>query len=161
MKTFFTIKIIENNPKYYSCPHCNYSTNKTSNYKYHLKFKHSDELILFLQSEINKSDKTNNIASKSLNENGISTIVKTDKISKYSIYIFEPNEESPKEIDKFSILKNVFDNSNHLNKYDEELGNFHIHTSKIINSGAFSTSYLDEGKKIGFKVIILKTNLKY
>ena len=132
MKTFFTIKIIENNPKYFSCPHFNYSTNKKSNYKYHLKSKHSDEL--FLQSEINKRDKTNNISSKSLNDNDISTIVKNDKISKSSISIFEINEESPKEIDKFSILQNVFDNSNHLNKYDEDLGNFYIHKSKIINS---------------------------
>ena len=58
-------------------------------------------------------------------------------------------------------MKEVFDYTNHLNKYDLVFGNFYWHTNKIINAGSFSTFFLGEDKYTGLKVAILRTEKKY
>lgn len=161
MKIYFILNKDPEKSKYYTCPHCKYSTNKTSNFKYHLKAKHSEEFSLFLKSEINFNSESNNIDHNNSNQNNLSTTERNDKTRKKDILNDEAFGEPYKNRDKFFLLKNVFDNLNHLNKYDDDIGNFCIHTSKIINRGTFSTAYMGVDKRTGFKVIILKTDLKY
>ncbi len=57
-------------------------------------------------------------------------------------------------------LKDVFDQLDHLNKYDLEISeNFYYHQNKELYSGSFSTSFLGEDINTGVKVIILRTEL--
>ena len=145
--------------KYYNCPKCSYSSNKTSNYSSHLKTQHPIEYFQFLQTEIKKG-KTNT-ANKNDNNNKVFFINKV----KNNTNCTSNNNAELNYFDKGNIpylcLKEVFDTNNHLNKLDDDLGNFYLHTNKVLNSGSFGTAFLGEDKHTGFKVIIKKINNLY
>ena len=160
-KILFKTKISDHSDiKYYNCPKCHYSSNKTSNYSTHLKTQHPIEYFQFLQTEI-KNGLTNGANMGGNNNNKIFLI---NKVKNNPNCI--SNDNAPLNyFDKVNIsylcLKEVFDTNNHLNKLDDNIGNFYLHTNKVLNSGVFGTAFLGEDIHTGFKVIIKKINKLY
>ena len=145
---------------YYHCFHCSYKTSKTSNYKSHLQAKHKNEFTIFLQTALNNTKNSDNLNYdyKESNDSNPTSIM----TSKNNTKIFQiVSNDLIKQNDNFILLKKVFNNNDHLNRDDDFLGGFYFHQNKMINSGAFSTAFLGEDSRTGFKTIILRKKLSY
>lgn len=143
---------------YYHCFHCSYKTSKTSNYKSHLQAKHKNEFKIFLQTALNNTKKSNNLNydSNASNDSNPTSIL----TSKHNKKIFSiVSNDLIKQNDNFILLKNLFNNNEHLNRDDDFLDGFYFHQNKMINSGAFSTAFLGEDSRTGFKTIILRKKI--
>ena len=144
---------------YYNCEFCNYATSHTSHYKRHLLSFHPNEYNSFLNNEMTTANKKQLFIVKKTDINSIShdkTSSKNESKINHDEHniTFIPSNESSKDL-----IRNIFDNTNHLNKSDVSLSNFNWHTNKILSCGSFSTAYLGEDINNGVKVIILQTNL--
>lgn len=69
---------------------------------------------------------------------------------------FEKNVEDQKKI--FQLLINVYDKTNNLNKYQEEIGAYYINKKKLLGKGAFSEVFLGEDIFHRMNVAILQIN---
>ena len=127
--------------KYYNFSHYDYSTDKTSNYSLHLKAKLPLKFYKFIISSITPRGK--NFAHKNKELNNICYSV--NKITKYHGLKDEGLINNNDELgikEPYFCLKYIFDYSNHLTKYDDDICNYYWHKTKIINKGTFSKAFL-------------------
>ena len=126
-------------------------TNNENSKKFGLKNESKNKIFLSIDNKkiYNKSKYSDSDITFNGNINLQSKKSKCYKnsLSKYNIH--------------FILLKKIFDKSNHLNKYEEEIGSYYINRAKIIGEGAFTLTYLGEDKFLKINIAILEIKRIY
>lgn len=126
-----------------------FKTNADSK-KVDLKNSYNNLTIAYTENNLEKIIKNK----KKYNKKRIEETTDTSTINNKNddIYI---NKETNK-FTYFSLLKNVFDKSNNLSKYQEEIGFYYINKKKQIGEGRYSKVFLGEDKYQRLNVAILE-----
>lgn len=152
-------KKTNNNTINLNCPFCSYKTPKTYNYDRHIFINHNKYInnIPNVPKSISSYKNLHEIRDKHMKYSCSSS--DTQKMnSRYFIsYLISENYERK----YFSLLQSIFNKNNRLNKYEEDLGQYYLNSSKIIGNGTFTKTFLGEDKFFKFYVAILKTKLNY
>lgn len=142
-----------------SCPYCYRNFNKNYNYERHIFRNHYNQiesLVNIAPSIINNEKKKKSGLNKVKNLIDDISLKKHGKIK----VLLKPLSFKECTSNKFyTMLKNVFNKSNNLNRDNEDMGSFYINEKKIIGKGSFTTTYLGEDKLTKFYVAILKTDM--
>ena len=178
---FKILRINKNNSIIFRCKYCRGSRLKKFNNKVFKISGHSTDCDTIkrknnlkesdLNDPINFNDKINEKQKKfklNINKSTLKEKKKDNNIDISDIYNIKHTKNTTDELSNqtyengmklFSLLINVFDKNNNLNKYQEEMGLYYINKKKLIGEGSYTKVFLGEDKIFRFNVAILQMDL--